>query len=254
MKAVPDDATGLALLVQRLTEPREKGKRPTEAEVADAKAVAASAGDRDTQGTAMLAIAVGFHKAGQLSLALPWGEKAAAKLDSPLVHLNYGDLLLSIAEAATDPALAKDFFGRAVDQYNLVLKVHANSVEAVNNKAWILHTHLGQSRQALELALGLLKRVDPATLPGEFFDTLGAIQEASGRARDAEDSYTKGLNKSAEHPVLNYHMGKLLAADRRRASKATVYLEKASAGRDRLSPSMKSDLDSVMQKLRIRAN
>ena len=49
-------------------------------------------------------------------------------------------------------------------------------------------------------------------------------------------------------------MGKLVAADRRRSSKAGNYLEKALAGRDHLSPAMANDLDSVMQKLRIRGN
>jgi tetratricopeptide (TPR) repeat protein len=197
---------------------------------------------------------VGYHKAGKLDLALPWARKAASKLDAPIVHLNYGDLLLSIAEGTPDAAKARPFFRDAVEQYDVVLKASANSVEAINNKAWILHSYLGQSPQALELASGLLKRVDPATLPGEFFDTLGAIQEALGRTGDAEDSYSKGLRKSPDHPVLNYHMGKLVAADRRRASKAGNYLEKALAGRDHLSPAMASDLESVLQKLRVRGN
>ncbi len=110
----------------------------------------------------MLAIAVGYHKAGQLNAALPWAKKAASKLDDvPLVHLNYGDLLLSIAEKTKDAAEAKPYFEKAVEQYDLVLKASANSVEAINNKAWILHTHLGRKRSALELANGFLKRVDP---------------------------------------------------------------------------------------------
>ena len=67
-----------------------------------------------------------------------------------------------------------------------MLKSQPNSVEAVNNKAWILHTYLDQSRQALELVLDLQKRVNSAALPGEFYDTLGSIQESIGKIRDAE--------------------------------------------------------------------
>ena len=47
----------------------------------------------------ILAVAVGFHRAGQLELALPLARKAAAKLDSPAAHLTLGDLLLAIAES-----------------------------------------------------------------------------------------------------------------------------------------------------------
>lgn len=253
--SIPEDAAGLALLIQRLSEPQDKGTPASAQDLAEAEKVAAKAGDDDDQGNLMLAIAVGYHKAGQLTLALPWAKKAAAKLDNvPLVHLNYGDLLLSIAERTADPSEAKPYFEQAVEQYDLVLKSSANSVEAINNKAWILHTHLGQSNQALELADGFLKRVDPATLPGEFFDTVGSIQEATGRAREAEDSYAKGLRKAPDHPVLNYHMGKLYASDRRRAAQAKTYLEKAIAGRDRLSPTMVSDLESVVKKLRMNGN
>ncbi len=50
----------------------------------------------------MLAAAVGFHKAGQLDLALPLSERAATLLDNPVAHLNLGDLLLSLAESQPD--------------------------------------------------------------------------------------------------------------------------------------------------------
>jgi tetratricopeptide (TPR) repeat protein len=249
LKAVPQDAAGLSLLLQELVEPREKGTGPTPAELAEAKAIAEKAAQGDKKGNMLLAIAVGFHKGGEFELALPWARQAADKLDSPMVHLNYGDLLLTIAEKTDNASEAKELFRQAVEQYDLVLKAQASSVEAVNNKAWILHSYLGQSKQALELAQALLKRVDPATLPGEFFDTLGSIQEANGRLRDAEDSYAKGLSKSPDHPVLNYHMGKLLASDRSRSKKAAPYLEKAQEGKDRLSPAMRLDLNTLMQRV-----
>ncbi len=249
LKAVPDDGAGLALLIQRIAERRDDGQEPSDLDLADARAVADEFGGPDQKGPLMLAIAVGYHKAGRFELARPWAEKAVAKLDTPMVHLNYGDLLLALGEHSNDPDEAKQVFRQAVAQYDLVLKAQANSVEAINNKAWILHNYLGQGREALELARGLVTRVDPATLPGEFFDTLGAIQEALGKTRDAEDSYLQGLRKAPDNPVLNYHMGRLLQADRNRKAKADGFLEKALAGRDRLSPAMASDLAALMHKV-----
>ena len=89
---------------------------------------------------------------------------------------------------------------------------------------------MGQSRQALELVLALQKRVNAAALPGEFYDTLGSIQESSGQVRDAEQAYTAGLKKAPEHPMLNFHFGKMIASDRSRAVKALPYLKKAIEG------------------------
>ena len=77
-----------------------------------------------------------------------------------------------------------------------------------------------------------------ASLPGEFYDTLGAIQEAAGRPRDAEESYQAGLKKAPDHPVLHYHFGKLISADRARASLAKSHLSQALAARERLNPAM----------------
>jgi tetratricopeptide (TPR) repeat protein len=245
LQAVPDDPAGVSQLAELLTGPRPDGGRPAPAELAEARELARSIGGRDASGKLTLALAMGFQKAGQFDLALPCAEKAAAKLDTPMVHLQFGDLLLSVAEGTGDPSQARSIFQRAVAEYDVVLKAQATSVEAINNKAWILHTHLGDSRAALELALGLLKQADPATLPPEFFDTLGAVQEATGQPRDAEDSYSRGLRKVADHPVLNFHMGKLLLAEHDR--KALAYLEKAYAGRDRLSPKMADEVASLMQ-------
>lgn len=251
LDAAPDDPVGVAQLVELLAAPPRPGDGPTADALAAADTLAASVGGRDKTGSLMLALAVGYHKAGRLDQARSWAEKASAKLDAPVVHLNYGDILLSIAEAR-DEAEAPAYFRKAVEQYDLVLKAQANSVEAVNNKAWILSRYLGESRKALDLALGLLGRVDPSTLPGEFFDTLGSIQEAVGRPREAEESYDKGLRKSPDHPVLNYHMGKLILADARRAGKARGYLEVAQAGRTRLSPSMAAEVDSLVDRSRTR--
>ena len=203
---------------------------------------------RDTKGGPTLAIAVGFHKAAQLDRARSWAEKASAKLDTPLVHMNYGDILLSCAERSKDADEVKGYYERAIAQYDLVLKTQANSIEAVNNKAWILHSYFKENKQALDLANGLLGRVDPSILPGEFFDTLGSIQEALGDARGAEDSYAKGLRKAPDHPVLNYHMAKLMVADARRKDQARGYFDRAVGGRSKLPPSMADDIDSLKQR------
>ncbi|HEX8201863.1 MAG TPA: tetratricopeptide repeat protein, partial [Isosphaeraceae bacterium] len=247
LKAVPGDVAGLSLLVQYLTEPRDGGRAPSPAEMGEAKALAESFGGPDTKGDLCLALAVGFHKAGQLELALPWAEKAATQLDAPVVHLDFGDLLLSLAEATSEPSGARALFLRAVEQYDLVLKAQANSVEAINNKAWILHRHLGKDAEALELVQGLLRRVERKTLPGEFFDTLGSIQESVGKAKDAEESYAEGLRKVSDHPVLNYHMGRLLASDRGRVGQAGDFLLKAQAAGDRLPREMAADVDRLLR-------
>lgn len=247
---VPEDAIGLASIVELLARPAGPNGKPLAENLKQAQALAASVGQRDTEGNLTLAMAIAFHKAEQLELARQWAEKATTRLDTPLVHLNYGDILLSLAERSSDSTQSKTFLDNALSEYDKVLSTHANSIEAVNNKAWILHSYMGQSKEALTLAQGLLGRVDPSTLPGEFFDTLGAIQESLGKKSDAEDSYTKGLRKTPDHPVLNLHMGKLLMADSRRASKARGYLEKAFAARNRMSPTMASEVATLMEKVR----
>ncbi len=145
------------------------------------------------------------------------------------------------AEAQPDPAAARLLFEKAVAEYDLVLKTQANSIEAINNKAWVELEYLGHAQEALALAEGLLKRVDPATLPPDFYDTLGAIQEKVNRPHDAEASYTAGLKRAADHPVLNFHLGRLLALDKARARSAASYLKKAQAARGQLPPNLAAE-------------
>jgi tetratricopeptide (TPR) repeat protein len=121
LKANPEDATAVAQLVQALAEPRAAGARPDPADLAQARDVVAGIVGRDTRGSMILAAAVGYHKAGQLDEARPLAEKAASLLDTPVAHLNYGDLLLSIAETTADLAQAKPVFQQAVEQYDRVL-------------------------------------------------------------------------------------------------------------------------------------
>jgi predicted Zn-dependent protease len=243
----PGDAAALARLIETYTVRLPSGKPLAEADVAEAKRLAAEIVGRDTKGHLILALAIGFHKTGQLELAFPHAEAAAAKLNSPAAHLNFGDLLLTFAEKQSDRTRARASFERAVEQYNLVLKAQPNSVQAVNNKAWILHSYLGESQSALDMVLDLRNRVNAAFLPGEFYDTLGAIQEAIGHTGDAEQSFLEGLKRSPENPVLNFHFGKLILSDRDRASKARTYLDKALNNRDRLTPTMAQEADRLIQ-------
>lgn len=251
LKEVPNDALGLTLLVEYLTERHVDGSTASAEELKEAGTLATDAESRDESGQLCLAVAIGYHKAGQLEKALPWAEKSVQKSDAAPAHLNYGDILLSLAEGTRDSAQAKTYFERAVAEYDLVLKTQANSVEATNNKAWILHAHLGQGKKALEIVQGLVSRVDAGILPPEVFDTLGAILEGQGKGHDAEEAYAKGLRKAPDHAVLNFHMGRLLAADKGRAGKAAPYLEKARAARGQLPPTMAEDLDKLVGKLGI---
>ena len=256
LQANPDDGVAAGQLVQFLAERPSAGQAPAAADLAEARRIAADVSRRDTNGRMILAIAIGFHRAGQLELALPLAQAAAEKLDSPAAHLNFGDLLLAIAESQSDSAIARETFERAVQQYVLVLKVQPNSVEAANNKAWILHTYLDRSQEALELVMDLKKHVAPTALPGEFFDTLGSIQESIGQTLDAEQSYLDGLKKSPENPALNFHIGRLLAADHSRATKAKAHLNKALLARERISPTMAHEAESLVRNLSggVRAN
>ena len=245
LKANPTDASAASRIVEVLSL-RPSGDQQNSAEnLNQARQLAAEIVAQDKEGSMTLAVAIGFHKARQLELACPYAKTAAAKLNTPAAHLTYGDVLLTLAESHPDAKEQQAALVSAVAEYEMVLKSQPNSVEAINNKAWILHTYMDQSRQALELVLGLQKRVNSAALPGEFYDTLGSIQESIGKIRDAEQAYTDGLRKSPEHPVLNFHFGKMIAGDRSRAVKARPYLMKALEGN--LSPPMTQEATRLVQ-------
>jgi tetratricopeptide (TPR) repeat protein len=249
LKTNTQDNLGLAKLIQLMAGPGPGGEAPSPGDVEEARKVAAETVAADKKGAMVLAAGVGFHKAGQPELALPLSEKAVTMLDSSVAHLNLGDLLLSMAESQADRARARPLFLRAVEEYDRVLKLQPGLVEAVNNKAWVLHTYLGRSQEALELSQGLLRRANPAALPGEFYDTIGFIQESMGRDGDAEASYLQGLRKAPEHPVLNYHFGKLLAKSKSGSARAKGHLAKALANRGQLGPEMARDADHLVQQL-----
>jgi tetratricopeptide (TPR) repeat protein len=248
LKAVPTDAAGLSIALRMLCEPAGPGKPADPARLDEARALAEEVAGPDKTGALCHAAAVGFHKSAQLAPAIHWSEKAAKLSDARVVHLNFGDILLSVAET-TRGAERDAYLTRGIAEFDRVIKEQPTNVEAVNNKAWILHSYRGRSQEALELAEGLTRKVESATLPAEFYDTLGSIQEAVGRSREAEESYKVGLEKSPDLPVLNFHMGRLIAADKARARRASSYLERAQKAHDQLPPEMAAEVAGLVEKV-----
>jgi len=244
-----EDPDGLALLIQYLAEPRPDGSPPSAAERSEAEAIAQAAAEADRSGRNNLAIAVGYHRAGRPDLALPWAERASETIATPAVWLNHGDILLSLAESIADPSEARRVFLQAIEVYDRVIAANAESVEAVNNKAWILHRYLDRHDEARALVENFLNRVDRQSLPSAFFDTVGAIYHALGRDQEAEDAFAEGLRKSPDHAVLNYHMGRLLAQDDHRADHAARYLEKAKAAEDQLPLEIAREVDRLLERV-----
>jgi tetratricopeptide (TPR) repeat protein len=231
LRMVPDDDAALSLLVFRLVQPPAPGTPADESLVAQARSVASAHGETGERGNRGLALAVGFHRGGRPDLALPWAELAVASLDAPTAHLTLGDILLALAESEPDARRARPYFERAVEEYGRVLAAQPDSIEAVNNKAWILHRHLGQNSAALELVETFARERDVDALPAEFLDTLGAIQLAAGKLEEAEASFQSGLRKHPEHPFLNYHMGKSLLERTGDTERARPHLARALDGK-----------------------
>ncbi len=248
LKAIPEDANGLSIAIRVLCEPAGPGKPALPANLVAAKALAEEFAGKDKDGAMCQAAAVGFHRSMQLITALPWAEKAASLSKSLSTRLNLGDLLLSLAEMHNG-AERTDYLNRSLVVFDGVLKEQPLNVEAINNKAWILHTYLNRSQEALEIADNLAKRADNSVLPAEFFDTLGTIQQSLGRKADAEESFGKGLKKSPSLPILNFHMAKLIAEDESRARRAASYVENAKAGANQLSPDLVAELKTLSDKV-----
>ncbi len=251
LKAVPEDDAALAALIQRLVEPATAtGKASAAApDLARAGRLADRFGGRADGGRSCLAIAIGYHKGGQTDLALPWAEKAAGQSPSPVVHLTFGDILLAEGESGqVDRSRRVELLERAVGEYDVVLKAQPTLVEAVNNKAWILHAYLDRNGEALTLAEGLAKATSRDALPAEFLDTLGSIQEAAGKPDDARQTYADGLRKAPEHPVLNYHMGRLLAARPETTAEARRYLEVAARAKKDLPGDLAVQVDELLER------
>jgi len=93
------------------------------------------------------------------------------------------------------------------------------------------------------------RRAGTAGLPAAFLDTLGSIQATAGRPRDAERSFLLGLKKEPEMAMLNYHMGKLLAADKSRSVQAAEYLAKARGNAVGLPAAVVAEVDEMLTKV-----
>lgn len=249
-EALDELSAGLTLALQILSEPRPDGTAAPAADLARADELAKTYATPDNTGALALAASVGFQRANQLESARVWGEAAVKHMDTWITHLNLGDILLAQAESAPDRPEAKALFEQAIASYDRVLTQNPDSVEATNNKAWVLHEYLGRNEEALKLCETLAKGAASGTLPPDFYDTMGSIYEALRRPREAEAAYQAGLQRASDHPVLNFHLGRLLAADRGRANLAVSYLRKAEAGRDALTPAMAEELKSLLDPAR----
>lgn len=185
--------------------------------------------EKDTTGRLPLAVSVALQRMGMLDEALKLARLATAKSGTPGAWLNQGGILLAMAEASPQ-ANRQQVLEEAITAYDNVLTKAPDAVEAVNNKAWILHHYLARHQSASELVESFIRRADPARLPAEFDDTVGSIRESVAQIREAEKAYASGLAKSPAHAMLNYHMGRLVAADPGRRTNAVAYLQKAIAG------------------------
>ncbi len=246
-EAADELAAGLTLAVQILSEPRPDGSPAPAADLSRAEELAKQYASADVTGALALAASVGYQRADQLEPARLWGETAVKRMDNWVTHLNLGDILLAQAEAAPERPESKALFEQAIASYDRVLTQNPDSVEATNNKAWVLHEYLGRNEEALKLCETLARGAARGTLPPDFHDTMGSIHEALRRPREAEAAYSAGLQRDSDHPVLNFHLGRLLAADRGRAGLAVSHLRKAEAGRDSLTPAMAAELESLLQ-------
>ena len=239
LQAVPDDATGLASLIELLAEPREDGRKPTPAELAEAEALARVGRPARREGEPGPGpgrwIPQGRPARAGPALGRESRRQARRTTRSPQLR-RPAPLDRRGPATPSRPALLPTRRRRSTTWSSRAMRPRSRRS---TTKPGSSTRYLGDSRRRLALALEPAERADPATLPGEFFDTLGSIQEATGRRRDAEDSFSKGLRKTPDHPVLNFHMGKLIASDPKRSGRAAGYLEKrrpAETGEPRCLP------------------
>jgi tetratricopeptide (TPR) repeat protein len=248
-EAADELATGLSLAVQALAEPRPDGTPAPKADLDRADALARQYAGGDATGELALAASMGYQRAGEMAPARAWGEAAAKVLENDWVaHLNLGDILLAQAEASAsgDGPAARDLFARAVAAYDKVLAQNPDSIEATNNKAWVLHQYLDRDDEALKLCEALVRGANPEAIPADLWDTLGSIYESLRRPKEAEAAYNAGLKRDGDHAVLNFHLGRLLAADRARAGLAASHLRKAESAPNGLTPAMADELKSLL--------
>lgn len=204
----------------------------------------------DATGRLALAVSVGLQRANRLPEALAMSKLSVSKSDTAGAWMNQGGILLNMADAAPE-AQRKSLLEEALAAYDKVLAKSPNAVEAVNNKAWILHHYLARHNSASEVVETFLKHADAAQIPAEFDDTVGSIRESVAQTREAEKAYAIGLAKAPNHSVLNYHMGRLLSRDPGRKSNAVAYLQKALTGSQKLDDTDLKDVQRILSELQV---
>ena len=124
------------------------------------------------------------------------GGSGGATIAEGIAVKQVGDLSYAIARPLVDEVLLieEPYFERAVAQYDKVLKVQPFSLEAVNNKAWILHSYLDRSQEALELAKGIVAKVDGDEIPELF----GDVTKGNERLRRGVRPGSEGAPDTAE--------------------------------------------------------
>ena len=250
-KRVPEDGQLASLLIQYLVDagPSPDAPAPATSDIEEADRAAREFQRGDDTGRAAFAVALGYQRGGRPDLARPWIEQAGDSFEEESVMLTAGDIMLALAEQEADEALAGDDFRAAVGYYDRALDLNADSIEAINNKAWILHRYLGDDPGALALIDRYLSRAEHRSLPAELYDTLGSIQQSLGKVTEAERSFAEGLRRQSNDPMLNYHMGRLIALDRDRSARALPYLRKAQDVRDQLPPDALSEIESILERV-----
>jgi len=235
----PDDPVMVSMLIETVAGKPEFAKVFSEWKVKAAT---------DSSGKLALAASIALQRSGRLEDALEMADMAVQKADIPGAWINKGGILLAMAESGPE-AHRRQRFEESIAAYDKVLAKAPDSIEAVNNKAWILHQHLGRHESAAQVVDAFLKRTDPSRVPAEFDDTVGAIREAVARNREAEESFAMGLSKSPAHPMLNFHMGRLLSRDPGRRSNARTYLERALNSPDRLDENTVAEARRILSDL-----
>ena len=124
LKANPSDATAVASLVDILAQSNTGDRRsrrwPTSMTPNASPRKSPLVTRRARWSSRLRSVSIAR---GSLTWRCRYAEVAAAKLNTPAAHLNYGDLLLTIAERENASAKAEAAFQKAVEQYDLVLKI-----------------------------------------------------------------------------------------------------------------------------------
>ena len=240
------------MAIQLLAEPRGKKQGAPKADLDEAQALAKQLGRPRREGGSVRRDRRGLHEGQPARAGLALGREGRRDPEQRDGPPRAGRPPADDVQAQADRARGRKLLDRALAEYDSILAAQPNLVEAVNNKAWILHSYLDRSQDALALARNLANRVDPINLPGEFYDTLGSIQEKLGQKAEAEESYRQGLSKAPEHPVLNFHMGQLMMGDKAKTRKAVEYLKVAQAQSERLPAELLDKLNLLL--LQVPAN